>query len=132
MPGLVGIIDKGKKGKLGAGEGRPDHTEETISTFASIKAAALASLKKYGVGTCGPRGFYGTFGKSHSFSDTIERSVCICSSLGSILNPQAECVRFLAFQLVVLGNVVEARGEELSGLRMCPEKVCCRSPDAWG
>lgn len=27
-----------------------------------LKAAALASLKKYGVGTCGPRGFYGTFG----------------------------------------------------------------------
>ncbi|XP_028387261.1 serine palmitoyltransferase 1-like [Phyllostomus discolor] len=27
-----------------------------------VKAAALASLKKYGVGTCGPRGFYGTFG----------------------------------------------------------------------
>ncbi|KAM9642615.1 serine palmitoyltransferase 1 isoform 3-T3 [Trichechus inunguis] len=26
-----------------------------------LKAAALASLKKYGVGTCGPRGFYGTF-----------------------------------------------------------------------
>ncbi|KAM5228199.1 serine palmitoyltransferase 1 isoform 4-T4 [Ctenodactylus gundi] len=26
-----------------------------------VKAAALASLKKYGVGTCGPRGFYGTF-----------------------------------------------------------------------
>ncbi|XP_047595901.1 serine palmitoyltransferase 1-like isoform X5 [Lutra lutra] len=27
---------------------------------ARVKAAALASLK-YGVGTCGPRGFYGTF-----------------------------------------------------------------------
>uniref|UniRef100_UPI00358E7F33 serine palmitoyltransferase 1 isoform X1 n=1 Tax=Myxine glutinosa TaxID=7769 RepID=UPI00358E7F33 len=26
-----------------------------------IKAAALSSLRKYGVGTCGPRGFYGTF-----------------------------------------------------------------------
>lgn len=26
-----------------------------------VKAAAFASLKKYGVGTCGPRGFYGTF-----------------------------------------------------------------------
>uniref|UniRef100_A0A8C7BCE9 Serine palmitoyltransferase long chain base subunit 1 n=1 Tax=Neovison vison TaxID=452646 RepID=A0A8C7BCE9_NEOVI len=30
---------------------------------ARVKAAALASLKKYGVGTCGPRGFYGTFGR---------------------------------------------------------------------
>uniref|UniRef100_F6UY98 Serine palmitoyltransferase 1 n=1 Tax=Monodelphis domestica TaxID=13616 RepID=F6UY98_MONDO len=28
---------------------------------ARIKEAALASLRKYGVGTCGPRGFYGTF-----------------------------------------------------------------------
>ncbi|XP_006626893.1 serine palmitoyltransferase 1 [Lepisosteus oculatus] len=26
-----------------------------------VKNKALASLKKYGVGTCGPRGFYGTF-----------------------------------------------------------------------
>uniref|UniRef100_A0A4W4GZC3 Serine palmitoyltransferase 1 n=1 Tax=Electrophorus electricus TaxID=8005 RepID=A0A4W4GZC3_ELEEL len=26
-----------------------------------VKVCALASLKKYGVGTCGPRGFYGTF-----------------------------------------------------------------------
>lgn len=26
-----------------------------------IKQKALSSLKKYGVGTCGPRGFYGTF-----------------------------------------------------------------------
>ncbi|KAF4804138.1 Serine palmitoyltransferase 1 [Turdus rufiventris] len=27
----------------------------------NVKNAAQASLKKYGVGTCGPRGFYGTF-----------------------------------------------------------------------
>ncbi|MEQ2281577.1 Serine palmitoyltransferase 1 [Ameca splendens] len=27
-----------------------------------VKEKALMSLKKYGVGTCGPRGFYGTFG----------------------------------------------------------------------
>ncbi|NP_001413397.1 serine palmitoyltransferase 1 isoform 6 [Mus musculus] len=26
-----------------------------------VKATAFSSLKKYGVGTCGPRGFYGTF-----------------------------------------------------------------------
>lgn len=35
----------------------------------------MASLKKYGVGTCGPRGFYGTFGESKIlgviFSTTI-------------------------------------------------------------
>ncbi|XP_026798598.3 serine palmitoyltransferase 1 [Pangasianodon hypophthalmus] len=28
---------------------------------ARVKQKALASLRKYGVGTCGPRGFYGTF-----------------------------------------------------------------------
>ncbi|TRY83250.1 hypothetical protein DNTS_032516 [Danionella cerebrum] len=28
-----------------------------------VKLKALASLKKYGVGTCGPRGFYGTFAR---------------------------------------------------------------------
>lgn len=62
----------------GGGEGpcrSKNHTQEIISVFASLKAAALASLKKYGVGTCGPRGFYGTFGKSHSFSDSLEGSV---------------------------------------------------------
>lgn len=31
--------------------------------FFLLKTAAQASLKKYGVGTCGPRGFYGTFGE---------------------------------------------------------------------
>ncbi|NXE48469.1 SPTC1 palmitoyltransferase, partial [Casuarius casuarius] len=30
-----------------------------------VKNAAQASLKKYGVGTCGPRGFYGTFVDVH-------------------------------------------------------------------
>ncbi|XP_033981776.1 serine palmitoyltransferase 1 [Trematomus bernacchii] len=30
-----------------------------------VKQKALASLKKYGVGTCGPRGFYGTFDIVH-------------------------------------------------------------------
>ncbi len=32
------------------------------SLFISFQLKALSSLKKYGVGTCGPRGFYGTFG----------------------------------------------------------------------
>ncbi|XP_053781632.1 serine palmitoyltransferase 1 isoform X6 [Desmodus rotundus] len=51
-----------------------------------VKAAALASLKKYGVGTCGPRGFYGTFepsmvrlwprGCPHSTSHTQSPAVC--------------------------------------------------------
>ncbi|XP_058291080.1 uncharacterized protein LOC116464504 [Hylobates moloch] len=40
-----------------------------------VKAAALASLKKYGVGTCGPRGFYGTFGMWVSLREVGE-STC--------------------------------------------------------
>ena len=28
-----------------------------------FQAAAIRTLKKYGVGSCGPRGFYGTMGK---------------------------------------------------------------------
>jgi serine palmitoyltransferase len=28
----------------------------------SIKEKAIEALRKYGVGTCGPRGFYGTIG----------------------------------------------------------------------
>ena len=31
-----------------------------------IEDAAIETLRKYGVGTCGPRGFYGTMGKSDS------------------------------------------------------------------
>lgn len=29
----------------------------------TIEDAAITTLKKYGVGSCGPRGFYGTIGK---------------------------------------------------------------------
>lgn len=35
---------------------------------ATIREKAITSLRKYGVGSCGPRGFYGTVGKSHEFS----------------------------------------------------------------
>ncbi|XP_070791771.1 serine palmitoyltransferase 1 isoform X2 [Pituophis catenifer annectens] len=35
-----------------------------------LKNAAQASLAKYGVGTCGPRGFYGTFEPSKSPCNT--------------------------------------------------------------
>ncbi|XP_011846589.1 PREDICTED: serine palmitoyltransferase 1 isoform X1 [Mandrillus leucophaeus] len=38
-----------------------------------VKAAALASLKKYGVGTCGPRGFYGTFAPVSEMDHTYRR-----------------------------------------------------------
>lgn len=31
-----------------------------LSTHAAVKERAVAAVKKYGVGTCGPRGFYGT------------------------------------------------------------------------
>ncbi|XP_057643975.1 serine palmitoyltransferase 1-like isoform X2 [Chionomys nivalis] len=40
-----------------------------------VKAAALASLKKYGVGTCGPRGFYGTFARAPCLLDARHPSV---------------------------------------------------------
>lgn len=32
----------------------------------TIREKAITSLKKYGVGSCGPRGFYGTVGKSRT------------------------------------------------------------------
>ncbi|XP_015416739.1 PREDICTED: serine palmitoyltransferase 1 isoform X4 [Myotis davidii] len=38
-----------------------------------VKAAALASLKKYGVGTCGPRGFYGTFDVHLDLEDRLAK-----------------------------------------------------------
>ena len=31
--------------------------------FLILQAEAIRTLKKYGVGSCGPRGFYGTMGK---------------------------------------------------------------------
>ncbi|XP_045868019.1 serine palmitoyltransferase 1-like [Meles meles] len=37
------------------------------------KAAALASLKKYGVGTCGPTGFYGTFDVHLDLEDRLAK-----------------------------------------------------------
>uniref|UniRef100_A0A8C7BMR4 Serine palmitoyltransferase 1 n=1 Tax=Neovison vison TaxID=452646 RepID=A0A8C7BMR4_NEOVI len=40
---------------------------------ARVKAAALASLKKYGVGTCGPRGFYGTFDVHLDLEDRLAK-----------------------------------------------------------
>uniref|UniRef100_A0A8C5P5U1 Serine palmitoyltransferase 1 n=1 Tax=Leptobrachium leishanense TaxID=445787 RepID=A0A8C5P5U1_9ANUR len=38
-----------------------------------VKSAALASLKKYGVGTCGPRGFYGTFDVHLDLEDRLAK-----------------------------------------------------------
>ncbi|XP_077615611.1 serine palmitoyltransferase 1 [Crocuta crocuta] len=38
-----------------------------------VKAAALASLRKYGVGTCGPRGFYGTFDVHLDLEDRLAK-----------------------------------------------------------
>ncbi|XP_078424958.1 serine palmitoyltransferase 1 isoform X2 [Cetorhinus maximus] len=38
-----------------------------------VKNVALASLKKYGVGTCGPRGFYGTFDVHLELEDRIAK-----------------------------------------------------------
>ncbi|OXB63413.1 hypothetical protein ASZ78_000308 [Callipepla squamata] len=38
-----------------------------------VKSAAQASLKKYGVGTCGPRGFYGTFDVHLELEDRLAK-----------------------------------------------------------
>uniref|UniRef100_A0ABI7WXG3 Serine palmitoyltransferase 1 n=1 Tax=Felis catus TaxID=9685 RepID=A0ABI7WXG3_FELCA len=38
-----------------------------------VKAAALVSLRKYGVGTCGPRGFYGTFDVHLDLEDRLAK-----------------------------------------------------------
>ncbi|XP_059500577.1 serine palmitoyltransferase 1 isoform X1 [Stegostoma tigrinum] len=38
-----------------------------------VKNVALTSLKKYGVGTCGPRGFYGTFDVHLELEDRIAK-----------------------------------------------------------
>ncbi|XP_049645788.1 serine palmitoyltransferase 1-like [Suncus etruscus] len=38
-----------------------------------VKAAALTSLKKYGVGTCRPRGFYGTFDVHLDLEDRLAK-----------------------------------------------------------
>lgn len=38
------------------------HNYLGLSDEQSLEDAALDGLKKYGVGSCGPRGFYGTVG----------------------------------------------------------------------
>lgn len=40
-----------------------------------LKETAIKSIQKYGVGSCGPRGFYGTIGK-------IQRVVCFFKYFG--------------------------------------------------
>ncbi|XP_044945449.1 serine palmitoyltransferase 1-like [Mustela putorius furo] len=40
---------------------------------ARVKVAVLASLKKYGMGTCGPRGFYGTFDVHLDLEDRLAK-----------------------------------------------------------
>lgn len=54
-------------------------THDHLSTAASptLKSAALSSLKSYGCGSCGPRGFYGTI-DAH-----LELESCISSWLGT-------------------------------------------------
>lgn len=39
-----------------------------------MKEVAIDTLKEYGVGTCGPSGFYGTIGKSLSVPYIVELS----------------------------------------------------------
>ena len=55
---------------------------ETISNYKKKnlkQETAIKSIQKYGVGSCGPRGFYGTIGKFNSmfFSQTTHlKSLC--------------------------------------------------------
>lgn len=37
-----------------------------------MKEVAIDTLKEYGVGTCGPSGFYGTIGESLASYDRVE------------------------------------------------------------
>ncbi|XP_066461100.1 serine palmitoyltransferase 1 [Eleutherodactylus coqui] len=53
-----------------------------------VKSAALASLRKYGVGTCGPRGFYGTFEEAIIYSygfATVASAIPAYSKRGDIV-----------------------------------------------
>ena len=36
-----------------------------------VKAACAAAIRKYGVGSCGPRGFYGTIGASDGWLSAL-------------------------------------------------------------
>lgn len=39
------------------------HNYLGLLNSSDIKESAIAAVRKYGVGSCGPRGFYGTLGK---------------------------------------------------------------------
>lgn len=122
-PGRVAVVTRGK-GKWEQGGGAMWGQEQgglsapctgSHSKFASLQAAAFSSLKKYGVGTCGPRGFYGTFGKC-IFSDSLDGWICLSLKLlGSILKCQAVYVH-LSFSPVwehkwdLEGRAVRAQG----------------------
>lgn len=40
------------------------HNYLGLLNSSDIKESAIAAVRKYGVGSCGPRGFYGTIGKN--------------------------------------------------------------------
>lgn len=42
------------------------HNYLNMLNYPDIQEKAIETVKKYGVGSCGPRGFYGTIGKSYS------------------------------------------------------------------
>ena len=39
------------------------HGDRILTKLSLSQDAAVASVQKYGVGSCGPRGFYGTIGR---------------------------------------------------------------------
>ena len=51
-----------------------------------IEKAAVETIRKYGVGSCGPRGFYGTVGKHFRKTFVISQLVLLnISTLSNIL-----------------------------------------------
>lgn len=46
-----------------------------------LQEEAVKALMKYGVGSCGPRGFYGTMGKFVACSHLREKRTCFVISL---------------------------------------------------
>uniref|UniRef100_A0A3P9LQ38 Serine palmitoyltransferase 1 n=1 Tax=Oryzias latipes TaxID=8090 RepID=A0A3P9LQ38_ORYLA len=59
-----------------------------------VKDKALASLKKYGVGTCGPRGFYGTFGECAEESGSCSLDEAACFSIQKGLQASRSFIKY--------------------------------------
>uniref|UniRef100_A0A7S1G2Z8 serine C-palmitoyltransferase n=1 Tax=Corethron hystrix TaxID=216773 RepID=A0A7S1G2Z8_9STRA len=64
---------------LGVGTGschRPDEDDSSATSSDPVQTAARSALRTYGVGSCGPRGFYGTVGPAHLALESAMASAC--------------------------------------------------------